>query len=84
MERGRFGNVVRETARLLAARCARVRSLGGRCRGSGWCGRAGSGVPARDGVLFLDGDGRTFRHEVTQEAPIPAARARRQDLVISA
>eukprot|EP00966_Prymnesium_polylepis_P316200 7306077-Prymnesium_polylepis.1 len=40
--------------------------MGGRCRGSGWSGRAGSGEPARDGALALDGDGRTFRREVAQ------------------
>eukprot|EP00966_Prymnesium_polylepis_P147843 3415246-Prymnesium_polylepis.1 len=58
--------------------------MGGRYHGCGWCGRAGSGVPARDGVLALDGDGRTLRREAAQRAPPPAARARRQVLVISA
>eukprot|EP00966_Prymnesium_polylepis_P242002 5596328-Prymnesium_polylepis.1 len=48
--------------------------MGGRCRGSGWSGRAGSSEPARDGVLALDSDGRTFRRrEVAQGAPLPAS-----------
>jgi hypothetical protein len=92
MERGGFGNVARAEVCVKKrvcwsglARCSLCeRSMGGRCRVYGWSGRAGSCRPARDGVLVLDGDGRTFRHEVPQEAPAPAARARRQAEVNSA
>ena len=87
MERGGFGNVARaevcESHRVCwsgRARCwVRDRSLGGRCRGCGWCGRVGGGRPARVGVLVLDGDGRTFRRVVAQEEAVDAAAARRQE-----
>eukprot|EP00966_Prymnesium_polylepis_P011294 260228-Prymnesium_polylepis.1 len=61
-------------ARLLVAR-SRERSLSGRCRGCGWCGRVGGGGPARVGVF-----GRTLRREIAQEEPVDAAAARRQKL----
>ena len=93
MERGGFGSVVRaevlrvaqsllERARsLLAARQIAGRALCALARRLRVCERRG---PARVGAEVVRDGGRTFRREVPQEAPSPAARARRQGLVNSA
>ena len=73
------GHRVVRRARLLAAR-SRERSLGGRCRGCGWCGHAGSGGSAHVGAANVGGDGRTVRHEEAREGPGPVAAVRRGDL----